>query len=88
MVKATSIPLLYQEEVIRSALVLKLHQYEDTGGIIASGSASLPERNGAGRNWDYRYCWIRDPFYTLNAFSNLGHFEELESIFILYRTLF
>lgn len=80
-VKATSIPSLYQDEVIRSALVLKLHQYEDTGGIIAAGTASLPESNGTGRNWDYRYCWIRDTFYTLNAFNSIGHFEELEKYF-------
>ncbi len=80
-VKTTSIPMLYQEEVIRSALILKLHQYEDTGGIIASGTTSLPEEDGAGRNWDYRYCWVRDSFYTLNAFQSLGHFEELEKYF-------
>jgi GH15 family glucan-1,4-alpha-glucosidase len=80
-VKTTSIPTLYQEEVIRSALVLKLHQYEDTGGIIASGTTSLPEDDGAGRNWDYRYCWIRDSYYTLKAFHSIGHFEELEKYF-------
>jgi GH15 family glucan-1,4-alpha-glucosidase len=80
-VKTAAIPQLYQDEVIRSALILKLHQYEDTGAIIASGSTSLPEKDGAGRNWDYRYCWIRDSFYTLNAFNNIGHFEELEKYF-------
>jgi GH15 family glucan-1,4-alpha-glucosidase len=80
-IKTASIPALYQEQVIRSALVLKLHQYEDTGAIIASGTTSLPESNGHGRNWDYRYCWIRDAFFTLNAFSNIGHFEELEKYF-------
>lgn len=80
-VKTTSIPAIYQEEVIRSALILKLHQYEDTGAIIASGTTSLPESNGQGRNWDYRYCWIRDTFFTLNAFNNVGHFEELEKYF-------
>jgi GH15 family glucan-1,4-alpha-glucosidase len=80
-VKATSIPPLYQEEVIRSALVLKLNQYEDTGGIIAAGTTSLPEYNGSGRNWDYRYCWLRDSYYTLNAFNNIGHFEESEKFF-------
>ena len=77
-VRATSIPALYQEEVIRSALILKLHHFEDTGGIIASGSTSLPEYDGAGRNWDYRYCWIRDSYYTLNALNSIGHFNELE----------
>jgi glucoamylase len=80
-VKSTSIPYLYQDEVIRSALVLKLHQYEDTGAVIASGSTSLPEINQAHRNWDYRYCWMRDTYYTLNAFNNIGHFEELEKYF-------
>ena len=80
-VKSTSTPNLYQKEIIRSALVLKLHQYEDTGGIIASGSASLPEENQAGRNWDYRYCWMRDTYYTLTAFNSIGHFEELEKYF-------
>lgn len=80
-VKTTSIPNAYQKETLRSALVLKLHQYEDTGGIIASGSTSLPEHNQSGRNWDYRYCWMRDTFYTLKALNSLGHFEELEKYF-------
>ncbi len=80
-VKSTSIPKIYQKEMIRSALVLKLHQYEDTGGIIASGSTSLPEENNSSRNWDYRYCWMRDSYYTLMAFNSLGHFEELEKYF-------
>ena len=80
-VKACYLPSIYQEQIIRSALVLKLHQYEDTGGIIASGTTSLPEFNGSGRNWDYRYCWFRDTYYTLRAFNQLGHFEELEKYF-------
>jgi GH15 family glucan-1,4-alpha-glucosidase len=84
-VKSTSIPLIYQKEVIRSALALKIHQYEDTGAIIASGSTSLPESHQSGRNWDYRYCWIRDAFYTLNAFNSIGHFEELERYFHFIR---
>jgi len=67
----------HQDEVIRSALVLKLHQYDDTGAIIASSTTSLPEHFGSGRNWDYRYCWMRDSFYTLAALNNVGHFEEL-----------
>ncbi len=80
-VKSTSIPNIYQDEVIRSALVLKLHQYEDTGAVIAAGSTSLPEFDQSHRNWDYRYCWMRDTYYTLNAFNNIGHFEELEKYF-------
>lgn len=66
-----------QDQVIRSALVLKLHQFDDTGAIIASSTTSLPEHFGSGRNWDYRYCWMRDSYYTLQALNNVGHFEEL-----------
>jgi len=80
-VKATYVPHFQQEYIIRSTLALKLHQYEDTGGIIASGTASLPEFDGSGRNWDYRYCWMRDTYYTLMAFNSMGHFEELEKYF-------
>ncbi len=80
-IKSTYVPDLYQSQVIRSALVLKLHQYEDTGGIIASGTTSLPEHNGSSRTWDYRYCWFRDSYYTLKAFNEIGHFDELEKYF-------
>ncbi len=80
-IKRTYVPDIYQKEIIRSALVLKLHQYEDTGGIIASGTTSLPEHNGSPRTWDYRYVWFRDTYYTLKAFNELGHFDELERYF-------
>ena len=80
-VKATSIPPIFQEQIIRSALVLKLNQYEDTGGIIAAGTTSLPEHDQSGRTWDYRYCWMRDTYYSLNALNSLGHFEEVEKYF-------
>lgn len=80
-IKSTYVPDIYQKEIIRSALVLKLHQYEDTGGIIASGTTSLPEHNGSQRTWDYRYCWFRDSYYTLKAFNEMGHFDELEGYF-------
>ncbi|MEQ8241744.1 MAG: glycoside hydrolase family 15 protein [Cyclobacteriaceae bacterium] len=80
-IKTASIVNFYQREAIRSALVLKIHQYEDTGAIIAATTTSLPESPGSTRNWDYRYCWMRDTFYTLNAFNNIGHFEESEKYF-------
>ena len=80
-VKTISIAPIFQEAIIRSALVLKLHQFEDTGAIIASGTTSLPEFPGSGRTWDYRYCWLRDTYYTLTAFNHIGHFEELERYF-------
>ncbi len=81
-VKSTSIGPLYQKEVIRSGLTLKICQFEDTGAIIASPTTSLPEAPGSGRNWDYRYCWMRDSYYTITAFNNLGHFEEMERYFL------
>src|SRR5690625_1974251 len=81
-VKNTSIENVYQAEIIRSALVLKLHQYEDTGAIIAASTTSLPEYPGSGRNWDYRYCWVRDSYYVLTALNHIGHFEEMEKFAI------
>ena len=80
-IKKTSIGNLYQDAVIRSALVLKIHQYEDTGAIIAASTTSLPEFDGSERTWDYRYCWLRDAYYTLQAFNHIGHFEEMEGYF-------
>jgi GH15 family glucan-1,4-alpha-glucosidase len=77
-VRSCAIGRFYQSEIIRSALVLKLHQFEDTGAIIASATTSLPEHPGSGRNWDYRYCWLRDAQFTLSAFNRLGQFEEMQ----------
>jgi GH15 family glucan-1,4-alpha-glucosidase len=82
-VKRCDIPPLFQQEVIRSALTLKLHCFEDTGAIIAAMTTSIPESPGSGRTWDYRYCWLRDSYYVLNAFGLLGQFEEREQ-FVQY----
>lgn len=80
-VQNTGIGSSYQQQVIRSSLALKIHQYEDTGAIIAASTTSLPESPGSGRTWDYRYCWLRDSYYILQAFNHIGHFEELEKYF-------
>ena len=77
-VKQCNIPPSFQREVIRSALALKLHCYEDTGAIIAAGTTSIPESAGSGRTWDYRYCWLRDAYYVVDAFRLLGQFDERE----------
>ncbi|MDB4986649.1 MAG: glycoside hydrolase 15-related protein [Myxococcaceae bacterium] len=82
-VKHCDIPPMFQQQVIRSALALKLHCFEDTGAIVAAITTSIPEAPGSGRNWDYRYCWLRDAYYVLDAFRLLGHFEEREQ-FISY----
>ncbi len=80
-IKHSSIATYFQPFVIRSALALKIHQYEDTGAIIAASTTSLPESPGSGRNWDYRYCWLRDTYYVLTSLNHIGHFEEMEKYF-------
>ena len=77
-VQHCNIPSEFQEETIRSALALKLHCYEDTGAILAGLTTSLPEDVGHTRQWDYRFCWLRDASFVLLAFHQLGHFEEME----------
>lgn len=64
------------EAVKRSLIVLKALTYAPTGGMVAAVTTSLPERLGGVRNWDYRYCWLRDATFTLLAFMQLGYYEE------------
>ncbi|MBR0551364.1 glycoside hydrolase family 15 protein [Stakelama marina] len=72
-------PLEWQDVVIRSAITLKLCQYEETGAIVAALTTSIPEHEGSQRNWDYRYCWIRDAYYTVQALNRVGALDVLES---------
>ena len=82
-VKHCDIPPLYQQQVIRSALALKLHCFEDTGAILAALTTSLPEQPGGTRNWDYRYCWMRDAFFVVRALNRIGATRTMED-FISY----
>ena len=77
-VRYLSIPLDWQEAVIRSAITLKLCQYEDSGAIIAAMTTSIPEAPGSSRNWDYRYCWLRDAAFVVRALNRLGATRSME----------
>jgi GH15 family glucan-1,4-alpha-glucosidase len=77
----------YQQMIERSALVLKLLSYEPTGAIAAAATTSLPEGIGGARNWDYRFTWVRDSSFTLQALFNLGHMSETESYLRWIETL-
>src|SRR5262249_42152486 len=68
----------WAEPVTRSLITLKALTYRPTGGIVAAITTSLPEELGGARNWDYRYCWLRDATYMLLALMNAGYFEEAE----------
>jgi GH15 family glucan-1,4-alpha-glucosidase len=78
-VRGLATPLEWQEAVIRAAITLKLCQHEETGAIVAALTTSIPEHADSGRNWDYRYCWIRDAYYTVQALNRLGALDVLES---------
>jgi GH15 family glucan-1,4-alpha-glucosidase len=70
---------LYQEEIIRSALTLKALTYEKTGAVLAAATTSLPETIGEVRNWDYRFCWIRDASMVIRVIAGLGHEKSAKS---------
>jgi GH15 family glucan-1,4-alpha-glucosidase len=79
-VKACYLPPHYQTEIIRSALALKLLIFQPTGAVAAALTTSLPEILGGPRNWDYRFCWIRDAYFIVNALLKLAKFDETEGL--------
>jgi GH15 family glucan-1,4-alpha-glucosidase len=86
-VRGLAIPLEWQDVVIRAAITLKLCQHEETGAIVAALTTSIPEAANSGRNWDYRYCWIRDAYYTVQALNRLGALDVLEGYLSYLRNI-
>jgi GH15 family glucan-1,4-alpha-glucosidase len=77
-VRSLSIPYEWQDAVIRAAITLKLCQYEATGAIVAALTTSIPEAPDTARNWDYRYCWLRDSAFTVRTLNRLGVTSTME----------
>jgi GH15 family glucan-1,4-alpha-glucosidase len=73
-----AIPLEWQDAVIRAAITLKMSLFEDTGAIVAAMTTSIPEAPNSGRNWDYRYCWLRDAFFVVRALNSLSEVGTME----------
>jgi len=76
--KNTRVPVDYQDAVLRASMTLKLHTFQDTGAVIAATTTSIPEAAGTGRNWDYRYCWVRDAAFVVRTQLRMGHSEDAE----------
>jgi GH15 family glucan-1,4-alpha-glucosidase len=78
-VRHLGVPLEWQQAVVRSAITLKLCHFEETGAIIAAHTTSIPEAPGSSRNWDYRFCWLRDAFFVIHALNRLGATQTMET---------
>jgi GH15 family glucan-1,4-alpha-glucosidase len=76
-----ALPLEWQEAVIRASITLKMCSYEPTGAIVAAMTTSIPEAPNSARNWDYRYCWVRDAFFVVRALNSLAAVRTLENYF-------
>ena len=77
-IRGLAVPFDWQEAVIRAAITLKLCTYEDTGALLAALTTSIPEMAGSIRNWDYRFCWLRDSFFVILALNHLGATNTME----------
>jgi GH15 family glucan-1,4-alpha-glucosidase len=80
-----SVPFEWQDVVMRAAITLKLCAFEETGAIVAALTTSVPEAPGTRRNWDYRFCWLRDAYFSVHALNRLGATKTMED-FLRYIT--
>ncbi len=76
--RSLSLPFEWQDAVIRAAITLKLCSFEETGAIVAAPTTSIPEADGSERNWDYRFCWLRDSYFVVHALNALGATRTME----------
>jgi GH15 family glucan-1,4-alpha-glucosidase len=86
-VRGLGVPLDWQDAIIRAAITLKLCHFEETGAIIAAHTTSIPEAPGTERNWDYRYCWLRDAYFVIRALNRLGATQTMEDYISYITTL-
>ena len=77
-VRRLSISYDWQDAIIRAAITLKLSNFDETGGIIAAHTTSIPEAPSSGRTWDYRYCWLRDAYFVVQALNRIGATRTME----------
>jgi GH15 family glucan-1,4-alpha-glucosidase len=77
-VRRLAIPFEWQQAVIRAAITLKMNACDDTGAIVAAVTTSIPEAADSGRNWDYRFCWLRDGYFVIEALNRLNATDTLE----------
>jgi GH15 family glucan-1,4-alpha-glucosidase len=78
-VRSLSLPFEWQSDVIRAAITLQLCSFEETGGIVAAHTTSIPEAPNSGRNWDYRFCWLRDAYFVVQALNQLSTTQTMEA---------
>jgi GH15 family glucan-1,4-alpha-glucosidase len=77
-VRRLSISIDWQEAIIRAAITLKLSNFDETGGVVAAHTTSIPESPSSGRTWDYRYCWLRDAYFVVQALNRIGATRTME----------